>query len=578
MNRFFAANAFSRLIIFLSIILFFPLAKVHCHKQMVIDIVDNFSDKNVNFWSNIPNEELSKLLVDQMTNEELFAQILMFGWAGDEPSELLLQWISMRSLGSVKVYGWGTDNTYQVAKSVDLVQRTAQKCRLQIPLYVATDQEGGMIRHIKGHTSDTPGNLAIGAGGFPIDAYYTGFYIAQELRALGINMNFAPTVDIYSNEDSTVIGPRSFSSNAEHVGILGNAFAQGTLKAGVIPTAKHFPGHGDTETDSHGALPKINIDEKTLHERELLPFKHLIENNILAIMSGHLAFPKIKTNGEPASLSKYFLQDILRKQLNYDGLIITDDMMMNGATIYAGSLSHAVRLAIEAGNDIIISSTTAKLYEALWTNNLSLMQSSKDFFETVKKAAQRVILSKLNYFKGNNYVPIFPDLKNLDKVLPNKEADIFFTAQAARSITFEKNKILPLTTDNEIFFASQYQSFILLGTKKFPNAQRFYFNYKMGSNEIQWVTEQIVKKINTNIPVAITIANNESAKIAEILLKKGYKIIAIAITSPSFITSNEYLYNNSSAVIFAYGTSKYSFNATIGAIAGDFFPEGKLPL
>ena len=164
------------------------------------------SSQNITFWSNLPHEQLCDAIISQMSDEELFAQILMFGWAGAEPSPLLLDWIKLRSLGSVKVYGWNTDNIVSVANAVTQTQKLAQENRFQIPLYVATDQEGGWIRHIKGSTSDTPGNLAIGASGYPIDAYLSGYYIAKELRALGINMNFAPTVDLYTSHESTVIG------------------------------------------------------------------------------------------------------------------------------------------------------------------------------------------------------------------------------------------------------------------------------------------------------------------------------------------------------------------------------------
>ncbi len=116
-------------------------------------------------------------------------------------------------------------------------------------------------------------------------------------------------------------------------------------------------------------------------------------------MSGHLSFPQIVKSGAPASLSKYFLTDLLRGQMGYEGLIITDDMMMNGDTMYAGSVSAAFRMAIEAGNDILISSTTAKLGEPLWVNNLALMQQDEAFKSRVKDAAFRVIKSKLEYLK-----------------------------------------------------------------------------------------------------------------------------------------------------------------------------------
>ena len=154
---------------------------------------------DLNFWSDYPDEELAEAIIGRMTDEELLAQVLMFGWSGAEPSSLLYQWISERGLGSVKLYGWNTDNIYDVADSVSSLQQKSVECRFKIPLFVATDQEGGLVRHVKGEMSDTPGNLAIGSSGYPYDAYYSGFYIGRELNALGINMNFAPTVDIYSS-------------------------------------------------------------------------------------------------------------------------------------------------------------------------------------------------------------------------------------------------------------------------------------------------------------------------------------------------------------------------------------------
>lgn len=323
--------------------------------------------ENANFWSNFPNEELAEFIVDRMSDEELLSQILMFGWAGAEPDNLLFQWVGGRGLGSVKVFGWNTDDINLVAKSISSLQKSAASRRFKIPLFVATDQEGGWIRHVKGETAVTPGNMAIGAGGYPVDAWCSAYYISREIKVLGINMNFAPTVDLFTNHDSTIIGTRSFGDDPERAGILGAAWANGSIAAGVIPTVKHFPGHGDTSYDSHINLPEIDIDWKTFKNRELVPFEYLIKEKVPAVMSGHLSFPQIDKSGAPASLSKYFLTELLRNQLGYEGLIITDDMMMNGATMYAGSLSAAFKMAIEAGNDIVISSTTARLGENLWT-------------------------------------------------------------------------------------------------------------------------------------------------------------------------------------------------------------------
>lgn len=533
------------------------------------------------FWTDLPSDQLSVILSEKMSDEELLAQILMFGWAGSEPSELLNDWVAQRGLGSVKVFGWNTDDIKLVAKSVSSLQKKAMSRPLQIPLFVATDQEGGWIRHVKGKTSDTPGNMAIGASGYPADAYYSGYYINKEIKAVGININFAPTIDLYTNLKSTVIGPRSFGSDTNFVGTLGAAFSQGCLDAGVIPTAKHFPGHGDTALDSHGKLPEINIDYNTLMNRELIPFKYLIKQNIPAIMSGHLSFPNIVSNGEPASLSYTFLTKILREQLGYKGLIITDDMMMNGATMYAGSLSKAFRLAIEAGNDIIISSTTAKLGEALWTTNLSLMKTDAAFREKVKTAARRVLYYKLNYFKSSNAAPLYPDPETLDQYIPDKNAKVFFYNQACRSITPLKADCVPFhpAEGERVLYCgfSQFPEFWKEAEKRFGKAERFSFNHDMGPNECQWVIDNIGKTISGYDTVILCVENERSLKIAESIRRfknQGKKIIIFSLLSPMHAMNLTW----ADAVLFGYSYSPYTFQALFAALAGDFKMQGELPL
>ena len=539
--------------------------------------------QDITFWSDYPSEILAQALVQRMSDSELLAQIFMFGWAGQEPSALLNQWVLDRGLGSVKVFGWNTDDINLVAKSITALQEKAQSRSFQIPLYVATDQEGGWIRHVKGETSETPGNLAIGAGGYPVDAWYSGFYIARELRALGINMNFAPTVDLYTNHDSSVIGPRSFSENALHTGVLGAAFSAGSLAAGVIPTAKHYPGHGDTGDDSHGRLPVIDIDRDTLMNRELIPFKYLIEEKIPAVMSGHLSFPQIVENGEPASLSKTFLTGILREELGYQGLIITDDMMMNGATNWAGTLSSAFRQAIEAGNDIIISSTTAQLNEALWTSNLNLMSTSAEFKARVMDAAHRVILSKLEYFKGENPVPLYPKVEEISQHIPDPEAQEFFLAQACRSITLYKGDLFPLSADvpeatsKGILLAgqSQFPEFFQEGKRRYPEADTMKFNYNMGPNERAWMSNNLVSLASKYSTVIICVADAASARVAESLKNHGVSVVVISVLAP--VPAMD-LAQWADTVLMAYSYSPYSFNAVFGALAGEFTVRGVFPL
>lgn len=530
---------------------------------------------SLSFWDNVPNEQLASDLVNQMSDSELLSQTFMFGWAGAEPPELLYQWVE-RGLGSVKVFGWNTDDIHLVAKSISSLQTQAKNNRFQIPLFVATDQEGGWIRHVKGDTSITPGNMAIGAAGYPSDSWYSAYYISQEIKALGINMNFAPTVDLFTDHDSSIIGTRSFGENPDKTGILGAAFAAGSSAAGVIPTAKHFPGHGDTNVDSHGKLPIINIDFETFKTRELIPYVYLIQENVPAIMSGHLSFPQIETSGAPASLSKYFLTDLLRNQLGYKGLIITDDMMMVGATVYAGTMSNAFKMALEAGNDIILSSTTARLNESLWTKNLDLMSSDDIFRERVKDAAYRVIKSKLEYFKSGNAAPLNPNPQTVDNFIPNKDGEKFFVEQACRSVTIEKTGSLPLKADSagKVLLLGSLTSFFKEGKKRYPDASEFHFNYDTGPNETQWCIDNLPVASYGYDTVIICVSSENHVKIAEYFKNTNKKVIILNTMSPTLTESLQW----ADTILLGYSwRCDYSMQAMLSALNGEYVPSGIKP-
>lgn len=546
---------------------------------------------NADFWSEYPHEELADFLLSRMSDEEKLAQIYMFGWSGEEPSVLLNRWISERGLGSVKVFGWNTNSLENVARSVSSVQDRAQKHHLKIPLFVATDQEGGMIRHVKGETTVTPGNMAIGASQYPVDAYYSAYYISREIKALGINMNFAPTVDLYTNLDSSVINVRSFGEDASLAGQLASAFVAGSIAAGVIPTAKHFPGHGDTSSDSHIKLPGVYIDWEAAENRELVPYKYLISQNIPAIMSGHLLYPRI--DAEPTSLSRNWLVGILREKLGFNGLIITDDMMMQGAWGYAGNSSKAFEAAIRAGNDIILSSRTAELDEKLWTMNLDNIRKDPNFRQIVETAARRVILTKLAYFKSGNSAPLYPEIARLKEQIPDKDGQKFFLSQACRSISVYKKGNFPyqkaggerllvigpgdtLPDDNrpDVHYESPFWQ---EAKKRYGENFTFYkiaFE-KLGPVGIDWNGNQLEAMAATHDTIIFYVPNEEGAQIARRLTNCGKRVIILSAFSPVPILNG---FGFADTILCGYSDSVYTFKAFFGALAGEFVPQGKVPL
>ncbi len=534
-------------------------------------------DQNLDFWSDYPAEILAAEIANRMSDEELLAQMFMFGWAGAEPSKLVTYWVEQRNIGSIKIFGWNTDDVELVAKNITTLQQKSMNGRFRIPLYVATDQEGGWIRHVKGTTSDTPGNLAIGASAYPQDAFYTGYYISKELRALGINMNFAPAVDLYTNHDSSVIGPRSFGENAEQVAILANAFVAGSLKAGVLPTAKHFPGHGDTDLDSHGKLPVIDIDRETLFNRELFPFEKLINGGIPAIMTGHLAFPQITHNEEPASLSKTFIKTILRQNLGFEGLVISDDMMMNGATTFAGGLSEAFTLAIDAGNNILCSSTTPQINAALWTSNLEKMRTMPAFRRTVQHSAELVLRTKMEYFKGENFVPIFPEIEKISELVPDRDGTKFFMEQACRSMTLYKKGNFPILPNEagKVLFVAQFQEFFDEGIKKYPGAELMYVKYTPNVAERLAAQTRLQNIANNYDTIIYLVPNQASAEVAKALKGTKAKVIVVSALSPVPVMQG---FEWANSILMCYSYSDFSFRAAFAAIAGDYVPQGVLPL
>ncbi len=513
-------------------------------------------------------KKLAAAIVTDMSDEQVLAQTFMLGWVGSEPSPLIMNWIRERHLGGVKIFGWNTSDTTKLAETVGKLQEASLEGEYQIPLFIATDQEGGWIRHIKGMTSETPGNMAIGASGYPQDAYWAGYYIGKELSLLGVNMNFAPTVDLYTNRDSSLIGPRAFGVDPVTTGILGAAYMKGQLAMGVIPTAKHFPGHGDTGLDSHGLLPEIEADFDILWERELIPYRMLIREKLPAVMTGHLAFPNTGSGKAPASLSPWFLQDVLRNRMGFKGLIITDDLMMNGATMSAGSLSRAAKQALVAGNDIILFSKTPLMYDMVWTYLFTSMQNEPEFRERVEDAARRILEAKLVFLRGKNAVPYIPDVEKVKTGLPDQEGAAFFLDLAARSVTVIKDAPFPLKPKDagQILLTGQYLDFFKQGKAAYPEARSYWYAEDFGINDFL----SYARSADTIIFCLSDAAGLRFLRALEPLKKR---VIVLSVLTPVHLDRTPWV----DGAIAVYSYANESFIAGFSALVGRIDAKGRLP-
>jgi len=526
------------------------------------------------FWNLAGTGEDAALdaLMARLGPEQRLGQLFMLSYSGEEPTSLLYAWIRKRGLGGVKIFGWNAEDTAKVAAAIAAIQDAAASGTVDVPPFVATDQEGGWIRHVRGATSVTPGNMAIGASAWPSDAYRSAYYIGAELSALGITMNFAPTVDLATRPESTIVGPRAFSDDPTETGMLAAAWARGMADAGVVATAKHFPGHGDTALDSHGILPVIDIDEETLWNRELVPYRMLAAEGIPGIMSGHLAFPKIVGSREPASLSRHFIQEILRERMGYDGLVITDDLMMTGAAS-SGGLSETCERAIRAGNDILMFSRTLALDDASWTRLASLYRTDAGFRARVDESARRVLRAKLRWLLPLGAEGVKPD-GDPDAVMRSAESKEFFREQALRSATAFGASTLPLAQDGRVLVAGPFGDFMTEAQSRLPGSEAFRFAYQPADAANEAELAAFRARLRTADSVVVCVANPAGADFARAAREAGKRLYIVSALNPSYALE----FDDYAAVVAVYSYARESFMAAFAVLTGDIEAVGRLPI
>lgn len=510
-----------------------------------------------------------------MSEEEVIGQTLMMAYPGDRPGEQLFKWIRERGLGGVKIFGWNAADSRVVAESVLAMQKAALDSASGIPLLVATDQEGGWIRHIKGATTETPGNMAIGASGRPYDAYRSGELIGRELAALGVNMNFAPSVDLATELSSYIIGPRAFSDDPSVAAALGAAYAQGLAASGVIATAKHYPGHGATVKDSHRSLPVIHIDEATLWNRELVPFRLLAAQGIPAIMSGHLSFPLVSGDDRPASLSKFFMTDILRGRLGFKGIAVTDDLVMDGASVSAGAFSEACIEALEAGNDVIMMSRLLDFDDPAWTKLLTAYRNRPEFRARVREAAARVLETKIRYLKVRGKEALLPNLEKLDSLVPDPQAASFFKEQAYRSTTAVVARGIPFAPKSGILVASPLKEFTTAALEAYPGAALFRFSYSPESEAQAEELSAFDEALRLCESVVICVPNDAGMDFAQRAARAGKHVAVLSVQSPAPLVRGADAFD---AVVAVYGCSRESIRAGLAVLKGEASAQGRLPV
>ncbi len=293
--------------------------------------------------------EVSDIL-SRMSLDEKIGQMIVAGVNGTQDGEHTKDLIQQHKVGGFIFFSDNLSGPQQTVRFLNKMK--SDNANNPLPLLLSVDQEGGKVTRLPGGLVNFPTNKRIGTLNDPKVSYEIGTILGKEVKEYGFNLDFAPVLDINSNPNNPVIGNRSFGNNAEIVSKLGIETMKGIQSQGIISSIKHFPGHGDTSVDSHLKLPIVNKSLQELNSLELIPFKRAINNGADLIMVAHILLPKIDDT-YPSSLSKNVITDLLRKKLDYNGAVITDDMTMGAITNNYG-IGQASVQAIKAGSDLIL--------------------------------------------------------------------------------------------------------------------------------------------------------------------------------------------------------------------------------
>jgi beta-N-acetylhexosaminidase len=316
--------------------------------------------------------------VASMSLQEKVGQLIFAGIPGIEVGDPARHLFNDLHIGNIVIMGNNAGTPAQVAALTAGIQQLALNSN-GIGALIATDQEGGTVQRLVNGFTDLPDARTVGEAADPDLARQYGAMVGSELRAVGVNMALAPVLDVNDNPDNPVIGRRAFGTTPDEVIAVALPFIEGLRSANVIATGKHFPGHGSTETDSHFTLPVVHKTVAELEATELAPFRGATQAGIGAVMVAHVAYPALDASGVPASISQPIVTGVLKQELGFDGVVVTDDMAMAGITGQAPPAQSSVK-AIAAGADIVIcvslpcdpETTQAAIIDAVNTGQLSM--------------------------------------------------------------------------------------------------------------------------------------------------------------------------------------------------------------
>ena len=490
--------------------------------------------------------------------------------------------IERYQLGGVIYFAWSNsvNNPDQIAGLSNGMQDAALSQRPEVPALVAVDQEGGIVARIGPPATELPGNMALGATRRTVDAQTAASISGSELEALGINWNFAPVADVNVNPANPVIGVRSFGADPSLVADMAAAQVRGYQDNGIAAAGKHFPGHGDTATDSHTGIPVIDHTRQEWQAVDKPPFSAAIDEGVRAIMSAHIVVPSLDPSGDPATLSKPIMKGILRQEMGYDRVVITDALGMQGVRDKYGDERVPV-LALKAGVDMLLMPPDLDLaYNAV----LDAVRSRELTPERINTSVKRIL--RLKWELGLVDAP-YVDVSDVPNVVGTAAHRAAAQDLTDRTTTLVKNDgdVLPLTpgSDQDVLVtgwgAGTPSATSTIATKMQQRGATTQV-LETGANPSE---EQITASVAAAEANDVTVVASYRAwqdtsagqrELVRRLTATGKPLVAVAVRDAYDIA----YYPEVPDYLATYSWTSVSLESLVRVLYGEVNPQGKLPV
>lgn len=519
-----------------------------------------------------------------MSLQKQVGRLLIAGFKGTTMSSEIKHLIHEYHIGGIILFGRNIGSPQEILSLTQSLQHEAKDAGYTSPLLICIDQENGVVRRLGEGTTIIPGAMLLGATHDPNNAFKAGMMTAKELKALGINWNLAPVVDVNNNPKNPVIGVRSFGEDAQEVTAMAKNAMLGMQQAGVMTTLKHFPGHGDTSVDSHLDLPVIAHDLKRLHEVELVPFKECIAAGADAIMSAHVYFPALEVQANtPATLSRSVITGLLREELGFDGVVTTDCMEMDAIAKGIGTVEGCVK-AVEAGVDLVMVShihsfqeqAVLKIVEAVENGSISEQQIEQSIARIERMISKYVSWEEI---ESSTEVPSFMGSDIHRAEMKSIYVNGITLVGGEGSAIQPEDKVLLIYPTNEYATMVEDKRYATLEmANKLKNVHQQVDVIEINpSNFEDGVSEALDKAKNYDRIVALTlnaVQHDNQQKLIQLLIETGIPVDVVAIRSPYDAAA----FPRANRMICTYEFTQTAFEVVAETLIGKTSVHGRLPV